>query len=416
MESDNSESAFRRAQWRMLLTTVFCYLFYYTGRQNWGWVVKALRDDIGLSPVKTGAIAGAMLAAYGIGQFINGNLGDKFGARVLMSLGAWLSCGLNWVTSFGSSFLSLIIPWTANGYVQSLGWAPGSRLLSNWWSHEERGRAFGFYVFAAGFSSVLTFALSIVVLQHLNWRWVFRLPVLLLLVGGAVFYFVARNKPEDLAFKPLEDGPQGTSGTEGDKPGEETTMQRYAHTFKNWRFLVACVALGFESMARYGLLTWVPLYYLGPGWKQDPSGVWITLSLPVGMSLGALTGGQLSDRVFRSNRSRPIVLFLVLAAVVSMCVYFVPREQRLLGMVLLFLAGFFVYGPQSSFWALCPDLLGTKRAGTGVGVMDACAYAFAAAQGPFFGWLIQTTGEGSVFMATAVACGLGALCMLLVRR
>ena len=30
----------------------------------------------------------------------------------------------------------------------------------------------------------------------------------------------------------------------------------------------------------------------------------------------------------------------------------------------LFLAGFFVYGPASSFWALCPDLVGARRAGT----------------------------------------------------
>ena len=28
---------FRLAQWRMLLATMFCYLFYYTGRQNFGW-------------------------------------------------------------------------------------------------------------------------------------------------------------------------------------------------------------------------------------------------------------------------------------------------------------------------------------------------------------------------------------------
>ncbi|MDZ7619274.1 MAG: MFS transporter, partial [Patescibacteria group bacterium] len=72
---------FRRAQWRMLLATMFCYLFYYTGRQNWGWVVKSLRDDLGLDTITTGTIAGSMLAAYGVGQFVNGNLGDKCGGR-----------------------------------------------------------------------------------------------------------------------------------------------------------------------------------------------------------------------------------------------------------------------------------------------------------------------------------------------
>ena len=410
--NQKSNPGLRRAQWRMLLATMFCYLFYYTGRQNWGWVVKALRDDLGLDTVMTGTIAGAMLAAYGIGQFINGNLGDKFGGRIMVSLGAILSVGLTWITSFGNSFWTLLVPWTANGYAQSLGWAPGGRLISNWWGHRERAKAFGFYMFAAAFSTVLTFALSIAILQYMNWRWVFRLPVLLLLVGGIVYYLVARDKPEDLGFKPLDEpGPEPVAiGT------EETTFDRYACAFKNWRFLCACVAIGFESMARYGLLTWVPLYYLGEDWKQNPASVWITLSLPFGMALGALSGGYLSERVFHSNRTRPIVLLLSLASAVSVAMYFVPRDQYVLGMTLLFLAGFFVYGPQSSFWARCPDLLGTKRAGTGVGVMDASAYAFAAAQGPLFGWIIATHGEASIFIATAAACALGVVTILFVRK
>ena len=409
-----SPTAFRRAQWRMLLATMFCYLFYYTGRQNWGFVVQALDDDLGLDKVVTGTIAGAMLAAYGIGQFVNGNLGDKFGARRLMSLGAILSVLLTWITSFGTSFWTLLVPWTVNGYAQSLGWAPGSRLISNWWGHRERAKAFGYYMFAAAFSTVLTYALSIAVLQYLGWRWVFRLPVLLLLVGGIVYYFVARDKPEDLGFRPVDEDeekrpiPATTSG--------ETSLQRYLHAFGNWRFLCACFALGFESMARYGLLIWVPVYYLGEDWKADPSGVWIVMSLPIGMALGALSGGFLSDRVFRSNRTWPIVILMACGAAVTLTMYCVPTDQRVLGIGLLFLAGFFVYAPQSSFWALCPDLLGTDRAGTGVGVMDACAYAFAAAGLPLFGWIIKTHGEGAVFPATAVCCMLSAIVILPVRK
>ena len=407
-----SPTSFRRAQWRMLLVTMFCYLFYYTGRQNWGFVIKALDTDLGLDKVMTGTIAGAMLAAYGIGQFVNGNLGDKFGARRLMSLGALSSVILTWATSFGQSFWTLLVPWTANGYAQSLGWAPGSRLISNWWGHRERAKAFGYYMFAAAFSTVLTYALSMAVLQYLGWRWVFRLPVLLLLGGGVVYYLVARDKPEDLGFQPLDE-----AGAEPVKLApEETTWERYAHALGNWRFLCACLSLGFESMARYGLLTWVPLYYLGKDWKENPAGVWITLSLPLGMALGALCGGYLSDRVFRSNRTRPIILLLGCGSAASLAMYLVPSEQVVLGTGMLFLAGFFVYGPQSSFWALCPDLLGTERAGTGVGVMDAAAYAFAAAQGPLFGWIIEEHGEASVFVATAVACALGAFTILPVRR
>ena len=399
----------------MLGSVSFCYLFYYTGRHNFGFAVKALQDSdgLGLSAAMTGTIGSAMLLCYGIGQAINGNLGDQFGARRMMSLGAILSVALTWATSFGRSFTAFLIPWSANGYVQSLGWAPGSRLISNWWARHERGRAFGLYLMASSFSSILTFTLCILVLKYLDWRWLFRLPVLLLLVGGIVFYLVARDKPEDLGFPPLpEDG-----GEDAPPEDDDSMLRRYVDVFAQRRFLLACLAIGCESFARWGLLFWVPAYYLGENWKQEPGNAWITLSLPVGMALGGPIVGYVSDRLFHANRSRPAAIFLALAAVVMVALYFVPKQEQFAGLLLLFLAGLLVYGPQAPLWALCPDLLGTRRAGTGVGVMDACAYVFAAGQGVVIGAIIDATGnDGLAFLAVAAACLLGAIIVLPVKR
>ena len=40
---------------------------------------------------------------------------------------------------------------------------------------------------------------------QLEWRWIFRLPVLLMLAGGIIFYLVARERPQDLGFEPVGD-------------------------------------------------------------------------------------------------------------------------------------------------------------------------------------------------------------------
>ena len=411
----NVSSRFRRYQWLMLGATAFCYLFYYTGRQSWGFVVKALEDDLGLTTVQTGGIYGAMLAAYGIGQFINGNLGDKFGGRRLLCLGAITSVMLVWVTSFGYSFWTLLIPWALNGYAQSLGWAPGGKIIANWWGPHERAKAFGFYMMGAAFSTVLIFALCIIILQAgLSWHWVFRLPVLLLLIAGIACYFIIRDTPEELGFdSPNEDLEPKTPI---DATCEERTLDRYMAALGNWRFITACIAIGFESMARYGLVVWVPVYYLGENWKNDYSTVWISLALPIGMAFGAVFGGQLSDRFFHSKRRAPIMILMTAAAAVSLTLYFVPQDQKAFAIGLLFLAGFLVYAPQSSFWALCPDLLGVKRAGTGIGVMDAAAYLFAAVQGPAFGWVIHQWGKPAFFIATAAVCLLCVVAILPVKK
>ena len=405
----------------MLLATMFCYLFFYTGRQTFGFAIPGIEEELGISKTTLGWASAALLWSYAVGQSINGNLGDKFGGRRLMSLGAVLSCGLNWVTSFGHSFMSLTIPWAANGYTQSMGWAPGSRVLSSWWPQAERGKVYGAYVFAAGMASVLAFTTSTLILEFdFGWRWIFRVPVLLLLVGGVTYYVVVRDRPEDLGFPPL---PDETEPNENSPPHHETlggisaesSWQRYRYVLSNPQFLIASIAIGFQSMARYGLLIWVPVHFLGEDWKNSDT-KWMSLALPIGMALGAITSGWLSDRVFRSNRSRVISLFLFLAAACSLAMYLLPKEHVLV-IPLLLLTGFFAYGPQSAFWALCPDLLGRERAGTGTGVMNTFAYAFAGLGEPLIGWIIETRGETAVvFGVVAAACLIGAIIAPLIRR
>lgn len=150
---------FHRSQWATLLALMFCYLFYYLGRHNYGWAFPYMEAELGLTYTQLGTFSMVLLLCYGIGQFINGNLGDKFGGRKMMAIGGLSSVVFNWITSFATSFGSLLLPWAFNGYSQSMGWAPGSRMLSNWWQHADRGKAFGFYVFSAGCSGVLVFAI-----------------------------------------------------------------------------------------------------------------------------------------------------------------------------------------------------------------------------------------------------------------
>ncbi len=117
----------RRAMAHLVGHDVLLFVFLYTGRQTFGFAIPGIERELGISKPMLGWASAAMLWTYALGQSINGNLGDKFGGRRLMSLGALLSCGLNWVVSFGNSLASLTIPWAVNGYAQSMGWAPGSR-------------------------------------------------------------------------------------------------------------------------------------------------------------------------------------------------------------------------------------------------------------------------------------------------
>ncbi len=422
--SPHSDPAFLRARRWSLGAVMFCYLFYYTGRQTFGFAIPGIQAEFGLDKEAVGWIGLAMLWCYAAGQMINGNLGDRFGGRRMMCLGAVVSFVLNWITSFGVGFKSLLAAWGLNGLAQSMGFAPGSRLVSNWFSTHERGRAFGLYMLAAGLSSVLSYITSLLVLDvlHLNWRWIFRLPVFLMLLGGMVVYLVARDRPSAAGFPELKD--EGDTGEESAAMETETAWQRYGVALKNGRLLLAGFSIGFQNAVRYGLLIWVPVYFLGENFKENTLGRWVSIALPVGMALGALTSGWISDRFCNSRRSGVIASFMLLAAMAAMGMYLLP-PGHVLGVPVLFLAGFFAYGPQSAFWALAPDLLGRARAGTAVGVMNFFAYVMAGLGEPFIGRMIEknpfasipgTENVALVFPIVSVAALCSAALALLIRR
>jgi len=418
-----SEQQFSRLKWRMLLAAMFCYLFFYTGRQTFGFAIPGLQHDLGLSKTTLGAISGLMLWSYAFGQMINGNLADKWGGHRLMAAGAVLSTLLNWCTSFAIGPKSLAVPWAFNGFVQAAGWPSGGRVISNWWGPHERGKSFSFYTFAAGMASVLAFVTSTLVVDtfKLDWQWIFRIPVLLMLVGGIAFYLIARESPKAAGITPP---PSHTAHDGLDEPtaeGEDTgrSLTRYKLVLRNPKIWSTGVAIGFQNAARYGLLIWVPVYFLGADWSKgssDISPLWITVALPVGMAVGALTNGQLSDRFFGSRRDRPIMLFMLAGAACAMTLWLADLGTYG-GIAILFLAGFFVYGPQSSIWALCPDLVGKQMAGTATGVVNCFSYIFAGAAEPLVGHIIDGTHDTSlVFPIVATSCVLSAMAAFTIRR
>lgn len=388
-----------------------CYLFFYTGRHNFGWAAHGMAADFGVPFATIGWVSFAMLIGYALGQLVNGNLADRFSARIMVPLGAYLSIGANIAVSFAESLDAIMVLWALNGFFQSMAWAPGGKIISNWWGSEEKGMAFGLYTMAAGLSSVVTYLLSIVIVsQDLEWRMLFRLPILLLLVTATLFLIFVKDRPSELGYaNPDSDGPDGKDGQ------NITWRERYRDVLRNRSFLLVVLAFGFESMARYGFIFWVPVHYLGGNWKENSHNLWVTFLLPVGMAAGAVSFGNLSDTLFRRNRIASIRVGMLSCTAVALAIYAAPAGNVVVQAVIMLLAGFFVYGPQANFWTLCPEMLGNHRTGTGIGLMNTCGYLFAALGEPFFGRLIDITGDSScIFIAIAVICALSGMVISLV--
>ena len=73
--------------WRIVIACSIWYSFYYLGRLNWGicmpWIIK----DLKISKMEAGIVATGLLWSYAVGSLLAGRLGDKFGARLMQTIG-----------------------------------------------------------------------------------------------------------------------------------------------------------------------------------------------------------------------------------------------------------------------------------------------------------------------------------------
>lgn len=396
---------YRRLQWKIMNFVLLGYVFYYAGRLNFSFAIIGLNKAFNLNTIHTGMIGAVMLVAYGLGQAVNGVLGDIFSSRRLFTLGAILSFIFNWLSSFATGFWTLLIPWALNGYAQSFGFAPCTKIVANWWEEKDRGITFGLLLFSSGISSIVAFGICIVVSHYLTWQWIFRIPVIFTLLAAGLLYLNVKDSPEELGY-------QNQYPIHQNKQSKLIKFKDLIRVINNLPFLIACLSMGFASIARYGLLFWVPVYFM----KLSHQDVWLTLALPTGMALGSLLSGYWSDKIFKDSQGNTVALMMIIATFFVFILYEMPSSYNFLTLFTLFLAGFFIYGPQTPLFALCPKLLGVRYTSTGVGIMNACAYALSAIGELFIGYAIHRTNQvGIIFTIVAIACLLSAILGLLIK-
>ncbi|HYQ17952.1 MAG TPA: MFS transporter, partial [Polyangiaceae bacterium] len=138
----NQRQADRYAAWGL---TWVAYASYYLGRKGFSVVKSTLRHSLGISERALGLIDTFYLAAYALGLFFSGYLGDRVGARRLIGYGLCASAlccavfgALNAALWFGLLFF-------VNGLAQSTGWPGTTRAMAEWTTPQNRGTVMAFW-------------------------------------------------------------------------------------------------------------------------------------------------------------------------------------------------------------------------------------------------------------------------------
>ena len=405
---------FRKNAWIVLLAFSILYCFLYCGRQNLSYAMPAMMQEEGWTALQLGVLSSVQFWAYAFGHLVNGRLGEIVGVNRLIVVGMVLSAMMNMLIGFQASLIMITIFWAVNGYVQSMLWSPGMALIANWWPSSKRGFATGFANAFSGLGSVVTafaVSLSYMMFPRMGWRGAFVGSAVVMLLVVAIYPFFAKEKPTKIGLPEYVD-PNSVRETNDnelqliiEKKGK---LYPYIHLLKQWRFDIWMIIIACSSIARYGLLTWIPTYYAEVFQADIETGIIGSVICPLGMAAGALVIPWLSDRMWSQNRLPWVIISSTGAAITVFG--FMNAEPGMVASLLLFFAGFFIYGINSLVWAFATDIGGRIFAGTATGILDCAAYIGASVQAIFFGSVLTKSGNWNLVFA----CIVGVLVVMII--
>ena len=240
-------------------------------------------------------------------------------------------------------------------------------------------------------------------LVTIDWRLCFYVPAAIALVGSLLLVLAMRDTPESLGLPPVE-------GTEHSMHAIEplgSTLRRLV--FSNPYIWLLSLANFFVYTVRYGILDWGPSFLKQARGIELSSGAWMVAAFEASGLLGILFGGWITDRLFAGRAARACLFYMALCTATLLVFWKLPNQTRITSTVLLCLAGFFVYGPQSLIGAASANLATKRAAAAAVGLTGLFGYLSTALSGWGIGVLVEHHGWDAGFLVFLVCGAAGTL-------
>jgi OPA family glycerol-3-phosphate transporter-like MFS transporter len=411
---------YERWRWQIFGITWLAYAGFYLTRKSFSVAkIELARPDVlGLSNADLSWIDGAFLLAYAIGQFGCGIAGDKFGPRRVVLAGLLGSAVT--ALAMGASSLAVVLGllFFLQGLWQSTGWAPLVKNVGNFFSRRERGAVMGAWCSNYALGGMVATICAGKAGDWFGWRYAFFIPALMLLGVAGLFWWLQRNRPEDVGLPPIEtyhhEPPEAApaAGTSSGKEGE--AWQVILGVLRNPIVLLLGATYFCLKPARYAILFWGPKYIhdkLGTGMAAS---AFLSTMFELAGPFSVVLTGVVSDKVFGSRRMPVAAICLGLLAIVLFALDRLPANGWMLGGC-LFLIGMLTYGPDSLISATAALDFGTKKgASTATGLVNGAGSIGAIVGGTLPGFMYGKWGWQGVFTLLAAAV-LGAAVLLASR-
>ena len=401
---ENVKETYRSLRNRTFWGATIAYSLYYVCRMSINVVKQPLIDADILSAGQLGLIGSALLFVYAVGKFLNGFIADYCNIRRFMATGLFISAVVNLLMGafglFGGMlptmliFIMFSVLWGINGWMQSMGSAPGVISLSRWFPQSRRGSFYSLFSTSPYIGEFISYNLLALVVAWLGWQAGFIVAALAGLAGALIILIFVSDTPESCGLPSVQE----LSGETMTKEDKMPTKELQKMILKHPGIWVIALSSAFIYITKYAIAGWGVLFLQkARGFDLADASQVIAFSAISGV-LGTVLAGWLSDRVFKGDRVKPAVLsgilgtsslnlFLFVGGGCVLNIFYVSLFSLATGVLYCIVAGL-----------MAVDIVPRKATGAALGVVGISSYVAAGIQDIASGYLIQgnTDQVGSV--------------------
>jgi ACS family glucarate transporter-like MFS transporter len=407
-------------RWLLILWLFVLSAIAYLDRVNISVAGTLLAGEYGLSKIQLGWIFSSFLVGYAVFQTPGGRLADKLGARIMLAIGVvWWGIFTALTAAvparFGAALFGFMLVRFALGAGEAVIYPASNQFVARWIPSSERGLANGLIFSGVGVGAGLTPPLIAYLMLRYGWRWSFVVCAILGLLAGLVWFFIARNSPDEHPLVssdeleriqaglplPVEAKPALVSWDRmlGSRDVLAVTLSYFSFGYVAWIFfswfyiyLAEVRGLNLKASALYSMLPFLAMAVCSP------------------------LGGLLNDAATRKQSARAGRCGVAAVAMILAAVFLVlgsRAENTRVAVVVLAGGAGALYLSQSSFWSVTADI-GGRSSGSVSGFMNMGNQIGGAMTALLTPWIASRLGWQAPFFVAAVLCLGGAAAWLFV--
>ena len=410
---------FKYWQWRVILSTMIGYSMFYFVRKNFSFAMPALAAEYGITNTDFGIILTLVGIIYGVSKLLNGFIADRFNARWHLIIGLSACVALNFLFGWSDRISTLLTGQTEgpdfvgtmvvvmgvllilNNIFQGCGFPPCNRLMTHWVPPKELATKMAIWntshSIGAGLLAILC---GYIIGSTGNWRQCFWIPGAIAAAGILFIFITLRDTPKSVGLPELPD--TRTELDDDDTPKAYRAFVRKKVLLNPVVWLLATSDL-FVYVVRFAVLDWGPTFLGQMSVPLSPqlSG-WTIGIFEVAGCLGMLSAGWISDHVFKGKSHRVCAVEMGLVAICLVILQLLPKDASpILVLVLLAIAGFFIYGPQALIGVTAAKHATKKAASSALGIIGLMSYLSVVITGAGLGWFSDHFGWDHLFILMA---------------